>query len=304
MNEPDREPLPVSQVPWQVRLARSRSFAWLELCRPHTATSLLLSSALMVLTAAEGSLFWALPLQYGGMVVAFSGAAGLIGNALDAEIDGKSRLMRPIPAGRIETRSALLAAAVPTAFGAAIGFFTDWRVGIIGLAMLGASVMYNVGWRGSILGFASFALIGVLMPVGAIQTANVNFADAHLLWVIPVGALTGAATYMTYKLPDFELDDFDGSRSILHGLGIDTAIPMSWAILAGGLALAAASINLSGGNLAWLLGPLLYIILAGLFCISMLIRRVTEARLRLQRLLIVPSLPILVVCWLGAAASA
>lgn len=258
----------------------------------------------MVLTAAEGSLFWALPLQYGAMIVAFAYAAGLIGNALDSDVDSSSRLMRPVPAGKIETRQALIAAGLPIAFGAAIGFFTDWRVGIIGLAMLGACVMYNLAWRGSILGVASFALLGVLMPVGAIQTADVHFADAHLLWVIPVGALTGAATFLIYKLPDFELDDFDGSRSILHWLGIDTAIPMAWAILAGGLALAAASINLSGGNLAWLLGPLLYIILAGLICISMLIRRVTEVRLRLQRLVIVPSLPILVICWLGAAASA
>ena len=265
---------------------------------------MLISSALMVLTAAEGSLYWGLPLQYGAMVVAFCFAAALIGNALDAEIDGKSRLMRPIPAGKIETRPALLVAAIPTAFGAAIGFFTDWRVGIIGLAMLGASVLYNFAWRGSILGVASFALIGVLLPVGAIQTADVGFSSAHLLWVIPVGALTGAATFLIYKLPDFELDDVVGSRSILHWLGIDTAIPMSWAILAAGLALAAASINLSGGNLAWLLGPLLYVILAGLFCIAMLVRRVTEVRLRLQRLLIVPALPILMICWLGAAASA
>ena len=202
VNEPEREPLPESEVSWQVRLARSRAVAWLELCRPHAATLLLLSSALMVLTAAEGSLFWALPLQYGAMVVALSCAAGLLGNALDAEIDGKSRLMRPIPAGKMETRSVLLAATIPTATGAAIGFSTDWRVGIIGLAMLGASVMYNVGWRGSILGFASFALVGVLMPVGAIQTADVSLADAHLLWVIPVGALTGAATFLIYKLPD------------------------------------------------------------------------------------------------------
>ena len=304
MNDPDREPLPESQVSWQVRLARSRAYAWLELCRPYTATWLLVSSALMVLTAAEGSLYWGLPFQYGAMILAFGYAAGLIGNALDADIDSSSRMMRPIPAGRVPARSALLAATIPTALGAAIGFATDWRVGIIGLAMLAASALYNAAWRGSILGVAPFALIGVLLPVGAIQTADVNFADAHLLWVIPVGALTGAGAFLIYKLPAFELDDVDGSRSVLHWLGIDTAIPMSWAILAAGLALAAASINLSGGNLAWLLGPLLYIILVGLFCISMLIRRVNEVRLLLQRLLIVPSLPILMICWLGAAASA
>ena len=304
VHEPDRDPLSESQVPWQLRLARSRAFAWMEVGRPATGTWMLISSALMVLTAAEGSLSWWRPFQYGAMVVAFCYAAGLIGNALDAKIDGQSRLMRPIPAGAVATRSALWAAAIPTAVGAAIGFYTDWRVGIIGLAMLGASVLYNVAWRGSILGVASFALIGVLLPVGAVQTADVHFIDAHLLWLIPVGALSGAATFLIYKLPDFELDDADGSRSVLHWLGIDTAIPMSWAILAAGLALAAASINLSGGNLAWLLGPLLYVILVGLFCIAMLIRRVTETRLRLQRLLIVPSLPILMICWLGAAAAA
>ena len=306
MNDPEsnRDPLPESEVPWQTRVVRSRAFAWLEMCRPTTGTWLLFSSALMVLTAAEGSLEWGLPFQYGAMVVAFAYAAALIGNALDAEIDSTSRLMRPIPAGKVTIRAALVAAAVPVALGAAIGFATDWRVGVIGLAMLAATGLYSAAWRGSPLGFMAFALIGVLLPLGAIQTADEGFSNAHLIWVIPVGALTGAATFMIYKLPDFEIDDFDGARSILHWLGIDTAISMSWAVLAAALALAAASINLSGGNLAWLLGPLLYIIIAGLFCIWILMRRVSEVRLRLQRWLIVPPLPILLIGWLGAAASA
>lgn len=304
VDEPDRDPLPESEVPWQIRVVRSRAFAWLEMCRPATGTWLLVSAALMVLTAAEGSLEWGLPFQYGAMVVALAYAAALIGNALDAEIDSASRLMRPIPSGKIGTRAALLAAVIPAGLGAAIGFATDWRVGIIGLAMLAASVLYNVAWRGSVLGFLAFALIGVLLPVGAIQTADEGLSSAHLLWVIPIGALTGAATFMIYKLPDFEIDDVDGSRSVLHWLGIDTAISMSWAVLAAALALAAASINLSGGNLAWLLGPLLYLIVTGLFCIWMLMRIVSEVRLRLQRWLIVPPLTLLLIGWLGAAAAA
>ena len=308
MNDSDSDPPPEPpdepQLPWQIKLARSRFFAWSELCRPSTGTWMLFSAALMVLTAAEGSLFWGLPFQYGSMVVAFTYAAGLIGNALDAEIDAKSRLMRPIPAGRIAPRTALFAAAIPIGLGSLVGFLTDWRVGVIGLAMLAASTLYSVAWRGSVLGFLAFALIGVLLPVGAIQAVNEGFPSAHLLWVIPIGALTGMAAFMLYKLPDFELDDVDGSRSVLHWLGIDTAISMSWAVLAAALALAAASINLSGGNLAWLLGPLLYFIIAGLFCIWMLMRRVSEARLLLQRLLIVSALPFLLIGWLGAAASA
>lgn len=301
--DPNRDPLPESEVPWQTRVVRSRAFAWLEMCRPATGNWLLVSAALMVLTAAEGSLYWGLPFQYGAMIVAFAYAAALVGNALDAVIDSTSRLMRPIPAGRITIRAALVVAAVPLALGSAIGFATDWRVGVIGLAILAASAIYNFAWRGSILGFLAFALIGVLLPVGAIQTADEGFSNAHLIWVVPVGALTGAATFMIYKLPDFEIDDFDGARSVLHWLGIDTAISMSWAVVAAALALAAASINLSGGNLAWLLGPLLYFILAGLFCIWMLMRRVSEVRLRLQRWLIVPFMPLLLIGWLGAAAS-
>ena len=303
VNEPDRDPLLESEVPWQTRVVRSRAFAWLEMCRPTTGTWLLFSSALMVLTAAEGSLEWGLPFQYSGMIVAFAYTAALIGNALDAQIDATTRLMRPIPAGKISSRGSLIAAAVPFGLGSAIGFATDWRVGVIGLAMLAASAVYNFAWRGSILGFLAFALIGVLLPVGAIQTADEGFSNAHLIWVIPVGALSGVATFMIYKLPDFEIDDFDGARSVLHWLGIDLAVSMSWAVVAAALALAAASINLSGGNLAWLLGPLLYFILAGLFCIWMLMRRVSEVRLRLQRWLIVPMMPLLLIGWLGAAAS-
>ena len=304
VNESDQDPQPEPQIPWQVRLARSRFFAWFEMCRPYTGIWMQLSSALMVLTAAEGSLEWGLPFQYSGMVVALTYAAALINNALDAEIDATSRLMRPISAGRVSPRAALLSAAIPIGFAAAIGFATDWRVGVIGLAMLGAAALYHVAWRGSILGFLAFALLGVLLPVGAIQTAGEDFPSAHLLWVVPVGALTGMATFMIYKLPDFEIDDVDGSRSILHWLGIDTAVAMSWAVLAAALALSAASINLSGGNLAWLLGPLLYLILAGLFCIWFMMRRISEIRLRFQRWVLVPALPFLLIGWLGAAAAA
>ena len=303
-NDSESAPQPEPPIPWQARLVRSRAFALAELCRPYTGLWLQLSTALMVLTAAQGSVAWGLPFQYSAMVVLLTYAAALINNALDAEIDSRSRLMRPISAGRASPRTAIVLAAVFVGGAATIGFATDWRVGVIGLAMLATSVLYSFAWRGSVLGVLAFGLLGVLLPVGAIQTANEPFATAHLIWIVPIGALSGAAAFLIYKLPDFEIDDFDGARSMLHWLGIDTAISMSWAVLAAALALAAASINLSGGHLVWLLGPLLYFIIAGLFCIWMQMRVITEFRLRLQRWLIIPPLPLLLVCWLGAAASA
>ena len=303
-DQPESEREPEPPVDWRIRLARSRFFAWFELCRPYTGIWMQLSSALMVLTAAEGSLDWGLPFQYSAMVVLLVYAASLVNNALDAEIDSSSRLMRPISAGRVAPRTALLTAVIPLGMASAVGFATDWRVGVLGLAMLAAAGLYSFAWRGSVIGFLPFALIGVLLPVGAIETVDAGFSSAHMLWVIPVGALTGTATFMIYKLPDFEIDDVDGSRSVLHWLGIDTAVAMSWAVLAAALALSAASINLSGGNLAWLLGPLLYIILMGLFCIWFMMRRVSEIRLRFQRWVLVPAMPFLLIGWLGAAAAA
>ena len=292
------------QANWRIRLARSRLAAWAALCRPRTGLWLQGSSALMVLTAAGGSIDWHLPVLYSAMVAAFAYAAALINNALDSEIDAHARLMRPIAAGRLSSRAALLAAPIPAALGCAIGFATDWRVAVIGIAMLATCTLYSWGWRGSAFGVAAFALLGVLLPAGAIVLVESGFPSAHAFWVIPIGALSGAGAFMLYKLPDYEVDDVDGSRSILHWLGVDTAIAMSWAVLAAAMALAASSINVSGGNLAWLLAPLLYLILVGLFCIRMLMRRLTEIRLRLQRSLILPLLPLLPIMWLGAAASA
>ena len=292
------------EIDWRVRLVRSRLAAWMELCRPNTGAWMQLSAALMVLTAARGSVEWGLPFVYSGMIVAFTYCAILINGALDAEIDRNSRLMLPIPRGRMKPRTALIVALVPLGIGMAIGFATDWRLAVIGLAMMAAVLLYHGAWRGSVLGVLAWALIGVLLPAGAIQIVDNVFPSAHVLWVIPIGALTGAGAFMLYKLPDYERDDVDGSRSVLHWLGVDVAVSMTWAVLAAAMALSAASINLSGGSLLWMLGPLLYLILVGLFCIWMLMRRLSEIRLRLQRYLILPLLPLLLICWLGAAAGA
>ncbi len=264
----------------------------------------MLSAALMVVAAAHGRMDWGLPIQYGAMIVAFSYAAGIINNVLDAEIDGRTRLWRPIPAGSITIRTSMIGLLFFLALGSLVGFLVDWRVGVIGWAMLGAAVLYSFAWRGSLFSIAPFALIGVLLPVGAIQIIDTPFPNDHLYWIVPVGALAGVATFLIYKLPFFELDDEDGARSILHWLGIDMALPTAWAVVTAALALCAASINISGGNLVWLVGPLLYFILVGLFCIWMMMRRVTEGRLLIQRILIVPMLTVLIICWLGAAASA
>ena len=275
----------------------------IELARPRISLWLMAAAALMVVAAARGEVSWSRPLLYAVMVVSLACCAGMINSVLDAVIDGRSRLWRPLPAGRLTSRAGWIAMLAPLIAGSLAGFLSDWRVGVIGWAMLGVAALYSAAWRGSLLSVAAFALIGILLPLGAIQIADASFANDHLLWLIPVGSLAGMGGFLLYKLPYFEKDDEDGARSILHWLGIDMAIPTAWAVVTAALALAAASINISGGELVWLVGPLLYFILAGLFCIWLMMRGVTESRLVLQRTLIVPFLPVLMLCWLGAAAA-
>ena len=302
--DPPEEPDAEARAPWYVRFERTRTAAWLTLARPLTFLWFFNIGQFAVLAASHGDMHWSMPMRYGAMLALFAAGASMINDALDSEIDGKTRLMRPIPAGRVEARSALMASAIPLAGGAAIGLTADWRAGVLGLAMLAAAALYCIAWRGSVMSLLAFALIGVLVPIAAIQMGGTTFSTAHLLWTIPVGGLTGAAAFMIYKLPDFEKDDEDGSRSVLHWLGIDTAVAMTLAILTAALALAGASINVSGGSFWWLVGPMIYLILAALFCILRLMRGIIEIRLWIQRVLILPVLPVLIVCWLGAAGGA
>ena len=289
---------------WLLRMNRSRFSAWMEAARPVFGLWLFVVAAVMVVGAARGAMEWSAPIVYASMVQMLAWSVGLLNDVFDVKIDSETRLMRPLPANRLTVKGAAITAVIPFAIGTAIGFGNDWRVAVIGLAMVAASMLYSYAWRGSVLGIACFALIGVLLPAGAVEHTGASLSTAHLLWLVAIGALSGAAAYMIYKLPYYEYDDQDGYRSVLHWLGIETAIAMSWAVLAAALALAAASLNLSGGNLFWILGPLLYLIGAGLFCIWLLMHRINYEFLLLQRWLIVPFIPLVIVCWLAAAAGA
>ena len=270
----------------------------MRLLRPVTVLGLVLTVVGATLTASGGEAAWHQVLRYAVAVGALSASAAIFNDLADRERDRNTRLWRPLPAGRVSARQATLATAalLPLAigFGASLG----WRELVIVIAMGAAAGLYSSALRGSFFGWAAFALIGALLPVGAAEAVGAQIDQ--LWWAVPVGAASGIAAFLIYKLPDYERDDFAGMRSILHWMGIDAALPLSWAALAAALTLAAASVNVSDGNLAWVIAPLVYLLAAGLGCIGMLWMQVSERRLMWQRWLLVPGLAVLLVCWLGA----
>ena len=279
--------------------------------RPLTTLTMALTGAALCLTATEGGAEWHAVLRYTLAIGLLSAAAAVSNDLADREHDSRTRIWRPLPAGRVSIRAAVVAVVVFGVGALALSGSLGWRPLAITAAMAAAAIGYSgvhtsssarTALRGSFFGWAPFALIGVLLPVGAAEAVDAQIDQ--LWWAVPVGAATGIATFLIYKLPDYERDDFDGVRSILHWVGIDVALPLSWAALAAALTLSAASVNVADGNLAWVIAPLVYLLVVGLGCIGMLWMQVSERRLTWQRWLLVPGLAALLVCWLGAMAVA
>ena len=290
---------------------RTAVAAWLALLRPATTLVLTLTAAALCLVATHGDADWHTAFRYAVAIGLLSAAAAVLNDLTDRAHDGSTRIWRPLPSGRVALRSAAILAMVLLVGALALSGSLGWRPLAITAAMAAAAMVYSgvqsgtatrASLRGSFFGWAPFALIGVLLPVGAADAADARIEQ--LWWAVPVGAASGMAAFLLYKLPDYERDDFDGVRSILHWMGIDAALPLSWAGLAGALTLAAASVNVVDGNLAWLIGPLIYLLLAGLGCIGLLWMQVSERRLMWQRWLLVPGLALLLIGWLGAMAAA
>ncbi len=283
-----------TRTPWR----RSRVYAWLRMFRPLTGPALGLCAALCVLAWTDGAGAWHEPLRYGLAIALLAGAAAMVNDAADAGRDAAVRVWRPMPAGMVGATPARAVAAVLAAGGLALSGSLGWQPLLTSAALVVTAGVYSQAWRGSLSGAACFALAAVLIPLGAALVGGPS--GGALWWVGPVGAATGLAFFVVYKLPDFERDDEDGSRSVLHWAGIDAAVPTAWAAVALALALALSSINLDGYEAAWVYAPLVWLLSCALGTTIALLRQVTEQRLWWQRALLCPGLLALVVGWMGA----
>ena len=287
-----------TRTPWR----RSRVYAWLRIFRPLTAPALGLCAALCVLAWTDGAGAWHEPLRYGLAIALLAGAAAMVNDAADAGRDAAVRVWRPMPAGIVGATPGRAVAAVLAAGGLALSGSLGWQPLLASAALAVTAGVYSQAWRGSLSGAACFALAAVLIPLGAALVGGPS--GGALWWVGPVGAATGLAFFVVYKLPDFERDDEDGSRSVLHWVGIDAAVPTAWAAVALALALALSSINLDGYEAAWVYAPLAWLLVCALGTTIALLRQVTEQRLWWQRALLCPGLLALVVGWMGAMSGA
>ncbi len=281
------------------RIRRFHAVAWLRLCRPLATAAAALAAAGLVLgwsAAAE----WHVVLRYALAAALLAVAAAAANDAADAELDSRTRLWRPVPAGQISVRAARIAAAAATAAGLALAGSLGPLVLAVAAGLALCAAAYSHGLRGSPLGWLAWALAAILLPLGAALALPEAGGRAVLWWAAPVGASAGLALFAVCKLPDFERDDEDGARGILHWVGIDAALPLAWGAIAAVLAFSVASVNIDGRDALWIYAPLACLLAAALGTGAALVLQVSERRLNWQRALVAPALLALLVGWFGA----
>ncbi len=287
----------MQRSPWR----RSAVYAWVRIVRPATSVGVGLTAALCAVAWTDGAGAWHEPLRYGVALMLLAAGAAVANDALDAHRDASVRVWRPIPAATISTSAARVVAILLGGGGLGVAGTLGWQPLIIAAALVITGGVYSYAWRGAVGGVAAFALSAVLIPLGAALVGGTD-SGGPIWWVAPVGAATGLAFFIAYKLPDFERDDEDGARNILHWAGIDVAVPMAWAGVALALALALSSVNIAGTDATWVLAPLVWLLVTTIGTTVALLRQVTEQRLWWQRALLCPGLLALIVGWLGAMA--
>ena len=165
-------------------------------------------------------------------------AIGAVNEVIDAELDAETKPWKPIPAGDVSVRGALLIAAVSLLMMVGIGA----SFGLSALALLvlgtGAGLAYDLWFKRSLLSWLPYFVALPLLPLW-VRTALVEF-DARLLFLYPLGGLAVVGVHLAQALPDTHGDRSAGVRNLASSLGERRSLIACWAATLSAPALALA----------------------------------------------------------------
>lgn len=165
-------------------------------------------------------------------------AIGAVNEVVDAELDAATKPWKPIPAGDVSVRGALIV----TFFGllAMVAFGAGFGPAALALLLLGtgAGLVYDLRFKRSILSWLPYLVALPLLPIW-VATALVGF-DPRLLLLYPLGGLAVVGVHLAQALPDTRGDRAAGVRNLASALGERRAIVACWAATLSAPALALA----------------------------------------------------------------
>ena len=248
-----------------------------------------------------GSPAWHEVLRVGLVAGALLGAASAFNDAPDAAFDRDAHVWRPIPAGLVSVEQALRLAALLAIVALAVGATLDWRAFLLILVTVVAAYLYSAQLKPSPFAWIAWSVSFALLPLWVAE--GVDAFDDVLWWSFPVGLVAGLATYMVIKLPDYERDDHDDARNLLHWMTIDYAVPLSWGAVGALIVVAVASANLEELRPEWIIPTVTVAIVLSLTMMGVLFLGVTERRLVWQRWVLSLAIVAMTLGWLGSIAS-
>lgn len=174
-------------------------------------------------------------------------AIGIANDLADAEADAIAKPAKPIPAGLLARRHALVALGLCGVLGMLAAASVGLAAATLGIVGLSDGLAYDLRLKGTVLSWVPFSAGVALLPVYAWVGATGSWPGA--LWgILILGLLAGVTLALANSLSDLEKDRGTGVRSIAVALGRERTFTLDAALMLGVQAIAAATVPWSGAD--------------------------------------------------------
>jgi len=227
----------------------------------HPGPSVVVTVLAVALGVAAGLEPWRI-VVLGLAVLCGQLSVGISNDAIDHDRDtAVGRTDKPLVRGEVSVRTAWIAAVAAVAVALVLSAFLGVGMLVAHAVTLASAWSYNVGLKATPLSIAPFLVSFGVFPSLATLSAAQPAVAAGWAWI--AGAALGAAVHLTNVLPDLEDDRRTGVRGFAHRMGARPA-----AALAGLAVLAGAAAVLWGAADAGALGPVAWILFAGVAALA------------------------------------
>ncbi len=170
---------------------------------------------------------------------------GIANELVDSETDRLTKPSKPIPAGLVSCRGAVLLAAV----GLALMLIAGVSFGVASFSLLligtGMGVAYSLWFKRSAFAWLPYLVAVPLLPIWV--AVSLDRYESALLLLFPLGALAVLAVQLAQSLPDVDADRAAGLDSVTTRLGASRALWLCWGSLLSSLVLALAGAAIRTG---------------------------------------------------------
>jgi 4-hydroxybenzoate polyprenyltransferase len=178
--------------------------------------------------------------RLGGQLV-----VGIVNELGDLETDRRSKPSKPIPAGLVSRRGALLLGAV----GLALMLIAGSTFGVVSFVLLligtGTGIAYSLWFKRSTVAWLPYLIALPLLPIWV--AVSLGRFERALLLLYPLGAFAVLGVQLAQSIPDIEADRAAGIDSVTTRLGERRTLWLCWGSLLGSLGLAIAGAALRDG---------------------------------------------------------